>query len=170
MRIAKVIVFPYSELSEKAKEKVMSKFGDINVDYEWWDSLCEDALNIGLKIDAFDLDRNSHVVGHFIESPEDVANNIFREHGKSCDTYATAQDYLLELSDLEDKCYTDHADEEYPEDFLDTEDINKEFLRSLCEDYRIMLQKEYEYRLSREAVEESIIANEFEFTEDGKLF
>jgi len=52
---------------------------------------------------------------------------------------------------------------------IDTEDIDAEFLRSLCEDYRIMLQNEYEYLTSEEAIIETIIANEYEFTEEGEL-
>ena len=38
------------KLSDKAKQKAIEKFYDINVDYDWWDSVYEDAKNIGLKI------------------------------------------------------------------------------------------------------------------------
>ena len=47
--------------------------------------------------------------------------------------------------------------------------IEDEFLKSLLEDYSIILQKEYEYQTSEEAIIESIKANDYEFTEDGKL-
>jgi len=33
-----------------------------------------------------------------------------------------------------------------------------------------MLQKEYEYETSEEAIVETIKANEYEFTEDGNLY
>ena len=59
--------------------------------------------------------------------------------------------------------YAEYGDPE------DLEDLNKEFLRSLCEDYRIILQKEYEYLTSEEAIIETIEVNEYEFTEEGEL-
>lgn len=43
----------------------------------------------------------------------------------------------------------------------------KEFLNDILEDYRVMLQKEYEWRGSREQIIESIEANEYEFDENG---
>jgi hypothetical protein len=52
---------------------------------------------------------------------------------------------------------------------VDTEDIDANFLRSLLEDYRIMLQKEYEYLTSEETIIETIEANEYEFTEKGEM-
>ena len=49
---------------------------------------------------------------------------------------------------------------------LDALDSN--FLYALREDYRITLQKELEYMQSTEQIEETIRANEYEFTEEGK--
>ena len=48
--------------------------------------------------------------------------------------------------------------------------LEAEFLKSILEDYSIILQKEYEYLTSREAVEETIEANDYHFTENGNLF
>ena len=45
----------------------------------------------------------------------------------------------------------------------------KEFLRDVEHEYVCMLRREYEYSTSKEAIRETIIANEYEFTEDGKL-
>jgi hypothetical protein len=47
------------------------------------------------------------------------------------------------------------------------QDIEDEFLKSLCEDYSIMLQNESEYLQSDAAIIEAINANEYEFLEDG---
>ena len=44
------------------------------------------------------------------------------------------------------------------------------WLTGTLEDMRIALQKEYEYLTSRESIEDTIKANEYEFTIDGKLF
>ena len=45
----------------------------------------------------------------------------------------------------------------------------KEFLNSLLEDYRILLQNEYHHITTRESVMETIRINEYEFLENGKL-
>jgi hypothetical protein len=42
-----------------------------------------------------------------------------------------------------------------------------DFLQSILEDYRIMLKKEYEYRDSDEYITETILANDYEFDENG---
>jgi hypothetical protein len=44
-----------------------------------------------------------------------------------------------------------------------------EFLKSLLEDYRIILSKEYDYLTSRESIIETIEANEYEFDENGNI-
>ena len=164
MRIKSIMAYEFEELSEEVQKKVLNNMQDINVNYEWWDYTYEDAMNIGLKIDEFDLDRKSYVHGKFLHNAETVANNIIKDHGETCETVKTAKDYLQELQKLRTACPID--EDEY---LIDTDDIDKEFLRSLCEDYRIILQKEYEYRLSDEAIKETIKDNEYEFTENGKL-
>jgi hypothetical protein len=46
-----------------------------------------------------------------------------------------------------------------------TEDLEKDLL----EDYFLMLSEEYDFLTSKEQVKESILANEYTFTEDGLL-
>jgi len=64
-----------------------------------------------------------------------------------------------------------------PEDFVSEYDLDQkldevenEFLLAICEDYRIILTKEYEYLTSEESIIETIAANNYDFTADGKLF
>jgi hypothetical protein len=54
---------------------------------------------------------------------------------------------------------------------LDNEkdEIDREFLRALLEEYLTILRKEEEYQLSDEVADEMIVANAYEFTEDGKI-
>ena len=82
---------------------------------------------------------------------------ILENHGENCETYKTAMEYKGRVSTTDEDGYEEETDE------------GAEFLKSLLEDYRIMLQKEYEYKSSREAIEETIRCNEYEFTEDGKF-
>jgi myo-inositol catabolism protein IolC len=37
MEIKEVKVYKFNELDEKAKEKAIERYSDINVDYDWWE-------------------------------------------------------------------------------------------------------------------------------------
>ena len=172
--IIKKTVYTFTELTDEQKDKAIEKHLDINVDHGWWDYVYEDASNIGLKIAEFDIDRVGYCAGRFTESAEEVAKNIIADHGKNCETFKTAKAYLTAHDELVKK----HSDGINPEmvteeneyDFDNESNyLDREFLRSLCEDYRIMLQKEYEYLTSREAIIATIEANEYELDEDGNL-
>lgn len=174
MKTRTIKIYEFDELPDKAKEKAIERFADVNVDYDWWEYIYEDARNVGLKLTGFGLDRSSYCKGDFIESPEETAQGIIDNHGESCDTYSTAKNYLEERSELVKK-YSDGVSldivaegNEYDFD-NECDELDKEFLRSILEDYRIMLQKECEYLTSREAIEETIKINEYEFLEDGTL-
>ena len=165
MKTVEIKLYKFSELSESAKERVLSDHYDINIDFEWWDGVYEDAEQIGLEIKGFDLDRGRYVKGSFINSPAETAELITINHGKGCETYKTAHNFLTELNELTGK-YPNIED--CPED--DIEALEDDFLQLLCEDYRIILQQEYEYKTSEEAIIETIEANEYDFTEDGKIY
>ena len=166
MKTLTINVYEFDELIEKAKENAINKLADINVDYEWWDLTYDDAENIGLKLKTFDLDRNRHATGELILSATEVAANVIRDHGDQCETYKTAQEFLDEQNKY--PMPDDDSDEfsVWEDKMLELED---EFLKSLLEDYSIILQKEYEYLTSEEAIIESIKANDYVFDENGNL-
>lgn len=173
MRVIETKVYKFGELSDDAKKKVIEKLWDLNVDYEWWENVYEDAKRIGLEITEFDLDRGSYVHGEFIWSAEETAEEILKEHGKQCETFTTALNYLESRSALvhkySDGIEIDRVAEGNEHEFDDEcDELDRDFLKSLCEDYRIILSKEYDYLTSEEAIIESIQANEYEFTEHGE--
>lgn len=155
MRIKETKVYPFDELSDDAKEKVIKEFGYALLDYEWWESVFEDAKNVGIEITEFELDRGSYCRGN-IDDAIDTAKAILKEHGDTCETWQTAKDFHDAVA----------KDGEDTEDF---ESLCLGFKYSLLEDYHIMLQKEYEHLTSEAVIIETIKANEYEFTEDGKL-
>lgn len=155
MRIKETKVYPFDELSEDAQEKAIENLWDINLDYEWWECTFEDAKNVGVVITEFELDRGSYCKGT-IEDAIDTARAILKEHGDTCETWQTAKDF-------HDIVAKDGEDTE------DYESLCSEFTYSILEDYRIMLQKEYESRYTEDAIVETINANEYEFTENGQL-
>ena len=155
-------VYKFSELSEEAKDKAISNEYDINVNYDWYQFTYEDAEQIGLRITEFDIERGNYAKGKFLESAKDTALYIINTHGKDTETYKDAANYLSEYDKL-DKSTP-------PEDDIDTEDIDNDFLRTLLEDYRIILSKEYDYLTSKQAIIETIEANDYDFNEDGSIF
>jgi len=49
MRTIRTKVYQFSELSEQAKQKAIEWGYDLNVSYGWWESVYEDAEQIGLQ-------------------------------------------------------------------------------------------------------------------------
>lgn len=167
----RINVYSFNELSESAKQKVLNDLWDINVQYEWWEGTHEDAMNIGLKITSFELDRGGYCNGEFTNGACYTAGKILENHGEHCETYKTALTFQAERDEIVNTAPKDEDGEFEDERELDLklDDCENEFLKSLLEDYRIILTKEYEYLTSKEQIIETIEANEYTFTEDGKM-
>jgi hypothetical protein len=166
MRTIRIKLYKFNELSESAKQKAIESLSDINVDFEWWESIYEDAKNIGLEITGFD--SAYYCTGQFINDAEDTAELILKEHGESCETYKDAEEFMRKFIPTKEK-YESENEGWYFRDTDESEEMAQDFLNDLLEDYRIMLRNEYEYQTSEEAIIETIEANEYEFTQDGKL-
>jgi hypothetical protein len=171
MKTIRIKVYKFNELSQDAQYKAIEKLNDINVDFDWWEYTYQDAKEIGLKITSFDLDRNRHAKGEFILSAAEVAQNIINNHGESCETYKTASNFLESWQPIFN-AYMDEENEKYESREAEEEmqEIEEEFLNSLLEDYSIMLQNEYKYLQSDEAIKETIEANDYDFLANGELF
>jgi len=172
MRTIQTTVYTFDELTPSAQQTAIETVCDINVSHEWWESTYEDAKNVGLKITGFNLDRKRHATGRFISSAYECAYAILREHGESCETFKTASAFIAQWDALVAK-YSDGKDtsrvtDENEYDFdNEADELEEDFLQSILEDYSIMLQNQYEYLQSDEAIVETIKANEYEFTEEG---
>jgi hypothetical protein len=165
-------LYSFDELSPSAQAAALDNCRLFNIGDGWYDFVYEDAANVGLKITGFDLDRNRHATGDFELSAVEVAANIIRDHGEVCETFKTAQNFLEEHSvKFEEYTIAEASDQVTNEGIYAIEDeltvLEYEFKDSLLEDYSILLQKEYEHLYEDEAVQSTIEANEYEFTEDG---
>lgn len=155
-------VYQFEELSDKAKQRAMDWYREASYGDEWWESIYEDAENVGIKIKGFDCDRGNYIKGDFIRSAEYTANEIIKDHGTVCDTYKIAAKFLEKRKALDEKYNEDGGGhEEY-------NDLDSEFKRAILEEYLSMLRKEVEDYYSDERVTENILANEYEFDENGK--
>ena len=174
MKTHTINTYSFTELSDAAKQTAIGQMRDINCHDQWWDCTYEDAAGIGLKITSFGLDRNRHAEGTLTLNTTDVCANIFRQHGDDCITYNLAKEFIEQW----DKLVAEHSDgegEKVAEDKIDefdvkADELEEQFLADLLEEYASTLQAESEYLYSDEAVIDAIEANDYQFTEDGKLF
>jgi hypothetical protein len=149
-----VTSYQFDELSDRAKEVARAWFRDGALDYEWWESTYEDAAQIGLKITGFDLGRAQRVEGKFTKDALGVGRAILNSHGAECETYKRVVEFLAEVS----------------KDRGPNEEQEEEFLRDIRACYWDILNAESEYLTSDECVDETIRANEYDFTADGRRF
>lgn len=155
---------------DEVKDKAIEKQWDINVDYEWWDCVYDDAEMVGITIESFDIDRSSYC-NIKVSSCTETAHLIIDNHGACCDTYKLAEQFLADRDEIVDTAEKDE-DGEFADLYdLDgkLEDIESEFIQALSEEYLIMLRHEYKYLTSPEAIEETLRLNEYEFYADGTI-
>ena len=157
MRTIQTTVYSFNELSEAAQQKAIEKLSDINVDQDWWDSVYEDAANVFITINGFDIYRKDITIS--VDNVQETIGKILEEHGKVCDTYKLAEKFLSDYNELaEDENFDDK-----------NADLEADFIQAIGEEYLSILSNECDYRTSDEAIIETIEANEYEFTEGGEL-
>ncbi len=163
MKTITINLYSFEELSKEVQQKVLERLYDINVSYDWYEYEFEDAANVGLKLTEFNLDRANFCKGAFIQSAEATAEDIIENHGKDCETYKAAIEFQKAYNAIEIK-----VTDEYEKDG-EFEDLKDEFLKTLLEEYLIILKKEYEYRTSKEAIIETINSNDYTFEANGTM-
>lgn len=168
MKTITVNLYQFDELSEEAKEAAVESLFGVNLD-DWYQFVYEDAKEVGIKIKGFDIDRG------YIEADLDAretAEYILKSHGKVCETYKIARTFSDEYDKLVLKYSdgTDQVTEENQYDFdQEADELEYQFKKDISREYLTMLKNEYEYCTSEESIIETIRANEYWFTEAGKL-
>lgn len=176
MKTIHINLYKFEELNPEAQEKSIKGNWALNVEnISWWDTTYEDAKMIGLEITGFDLDRGRYVNAEFIEDAYDTANKIKTNHGDLCDTYKIAIEFIKNWDNLVYKnsngISINIVSEENVDNFdQEANELEEKFLKDICENYRKILNDEYEYLTSSEAIKETLIANEYDFIEDGKIY
>ncbi len=175
MKTIEIQLFKFNELSDKAKEKAIEENYNWNVLYDWYDNVYEDAKNVGITINGFDIDRGNYCKIEFRYDAEDICQKIIMEHGENCETHKIATKFLSDYEELVKKysngIKTNIVAEDNEEDF-DNEiiELETELHHELSEEYLSILRKEYEYLTSEEAIIEALEANEIEFTINGETY
>lgn len=174
MKTIEINIYSFEELEYTAKQNAITEFNDINVQYEWYEFILDDAKEVGIKIKTFDL-YTKDIDIDLLYSCDDIANKIMFNHGQNCQTYIVSETFLEDRTKLvakySDGCNLEYVLDENIEQFdEDLDELENEYKKYIEEEYLIMLEKEYEYLTSDEAIIEKICANNYEFTEDGKLY
>ena len=199
MRTVEKYVFEFSELSDSAKEKARDWYRQGAFDYEWWDSIYELAKTAGGML-GIDIDRIyfsgfwSQGDGACFEG-----SYSYRKGWRKALASEFGGDLLAELTKLGEQLqkaqsrvfYTGSAstrqsghyqhsgcmsvsvdcDEKYGQvTFSELEDELTDVLRWFADWIYGQLENEYEWLNSDEQVDESVIANGYEFNEDGSIY
>lgn len=193
MRTIETTVYTYDELSEAAQERAVDSLRDINVDCDWWEYTYEDFKTLAAMIGV----NVYRIYFSGFASQGDGAcfegSYIYRKGGLSELKEAAPAETELhriasELQDTQRKAFysieatVKHRGHYYHELCTDIQTADDtcsweskyhqsvvELLRELMQWLYGRLETEHEYLISNEAVAESIEANEYEFTESGKI-
>jgi len=197
-----VTAYSFAELNDKAKDKARDKFREHALQYDWWDSIYEDADNLATLM-GIDIDRKQKG-GIGIEfsgfaSQGDGASFTGTWSHKTDGAEAVRRDAPLDeklhaIADELDalgrklgpnvRATITRIDHRYSHDCTvrvdleDTEDEDREIdeatrkevqeaLRSFMRWIYRQLESEYTYRMSDEAIDEDIEANDYLFTVEG---
>ena len=187
MRVIEKTIYQFDELTDAAKEKAREWFRGIADDNWWSESVIDDAKRIG-KLIGFDVDK-IYWRGFWSQSGGACwAGSVFyaagcaREVARECPEDSEIQRIAREWHALQRRNFFQvrggvSANDWYMRTSVsvyradDREALEEDDANQIVSDfadwvYRA-LEKEYDYRMSDECVDESIRANEYEFDEDG---
>ena len=164
MKTIEIKVYKFEELDKQTKEKVIDNYRYINVeDTFWYECIKDDFNRLGLEIRSFDLDRGSFAEIH-IEDFEQTSLNIVNEFGDSVPIKQTAKNYIDEYNKIQAN-YKEDEDIERELEILD-----EEYQKEYSEDILSYLRAEYEWEITDEAIINTIEANDYDFTTEGKIY
>ena len=177
-RTIRTKVYKFNELNEDAKQKVIERLYDINVnDYDWHRFVLEEQeerltelgfINPKIMYSGFasqgdgacftcdNVDFRVFMNGKYKEFATALYCSITHNYRYYFSTSTTVN------LDIEDSITNEDAEEIEKAVINEREKLGNEI-------YRI-LEKEYEYQTSKESIIATIEANEYEFTKDGNRF
>ena len=164
MKTIEIKVYEFDELDKQTKEKVIENYRYINVDNTfWYDCIKEEFNFLGLEIKEFDLGYRNYAK-IYIDNLEETSKSIIEEFGDSVAIKQTAKNYINEYEKIQAN-FKEDEDIEREVELLD-EQYEKEY----SEDILSYLRSSYDWETSDEAIYQTIEANEYDFTIEGKIY
>ena len=97
MKTVTIKLYGLNELSTESKERAMDNLYDINMRYEWWDEVYQDAKNAGIKIKSFQLGKGGEVDIQMVANPMVSARHIIENWHHESDGVACSKKYLKSI-------------------------------------------------------------------------
>lgn len=194
-RTLETTVYSFEELNEAAQEKAIQRYREADpLDYEWWDFVYEDAKRLGALI-GIEIDR-IYFSGFWSQGDGACfeGSYSYKKGGvKALKCEAPLDEELhkvaADLQEVQRRAFykleatVTHTGRYYHEHSTSihvfgerarwAEDAEEEGISEALRDFMCWiysyLESEYEYLTSDEAIRETLIANEYEFDEDGGL-
>lgn len=182
----------YEDLPEDIKEKVLEKYWDINIDHEWYNfdglldlnqeeidraGIIKEEYNyntlFSYKNFNFSIDRewyiqfnnltcnNDEVFRKFLGIPKNIWNLIYYSFTTGYGQYTNTQIQFKPNG---------HYNRDFSPRIQKILDLAEEKFNNKIDQALSILSKQYDYLTSRKAIEETLIANEYEFTEAGNIY
>lgn len=199
MQIIETKVYTLDELTDEAKEKAREWYREHALDYEWYDCTYEDAKTIaallGISINKIYFSGfYSQGDGACFEGRYEYAKGSVKaieQHApRDTELHALARalqklqkrNFYKLYATVRQSGYYSHSgctdidvinesqSGGYPSSANGEEEALKQLLREFMDWIYKQLEKEYEWLMSDEVVDENIIANEYTFTEAGERF
>ena len=169
MKTIEINLYKFEELSEEAQNAALSKNADILTNLNWWEDTYYDAKETsGLILLGFDIDRDNYCNGKFQFTAIEAAELIVKNHGETCESFKMAKQYVADYYTIQNR-YAAGIDNEYDID-ADSDGVEENFLNELLGYYLELLKKEFEYLTSDEAIKETLVSNEYDFTAEGEMY
>ena len=191
-RIHETILYKFDELSTESKEKAITSFqeDDSYLDYDWYQYTINDFKTILELIGYYNIEC---YFSGFWSKGDGACFSARFSRNKQClekvKSYCPKEQEILNIVEkiqseipLHEEYEIKHSGHYYHEyctnvyylgDNEKAEQLDERFLELSRQLMRILYKKlndEYDYLNSSEAITEFIIANDYEFTEDGKLY
>jgi len=186
----KYTVYKFDELPKESKEKALRQHGDINVDYDWWDADYEQMTDkfrndFGIEIDpktiSFSAERGREwylTIGKMWVSDWKKFMSVIKKEANLNTKEMKNIDEGVEISFPEQGRERFNDVSLYPTETCTLTDNEQwalqeklaNWLKTKEGDVLQNLEKSYDYYISDEAIAETFRANDYDFTEDGKIF
>ena len=155
MKTITVNLYEFKELSKKVQRKALDRLMHINTEHlEWWEAIYEDAENFGCLIQGFDLYSSKQIefsiTGDYIETAKKIVENW----GEESEGNEASKQYISDFKNVNKK-------------YLEA--VDKAYKSTLEKIYAAMLLTEYHYRITDEAIIETIESNEYYFNHHGEI-
>jgi len=193
MKIVQKTVYEFNELSEFYKERARDAYRDMNLYHGWHELILDDAKKVASMLGIFindinfsgfysagdgasfsgsyryekgglkkvkehaPLDTALHDVARALQQIQAV--NFYQVQGDITKTGRYEHSGTMQLN-----AYRDDG-----KDFNDDDDL-LEVMRTFADWIFSQLKKEYDWIMSDEQIDDAIIANEYEFNDDGSIY